>query len=64
MLICRANEDPDGLLARCRDAYQAGLGCILPLDDLNLLALLRHVENDDLNAIDGHLSELFRRVVV
>jgi len=24
LLICRANEDPAGLIARCRDAYQAG----------------------------------------
>lgn len=64
LLICRANEDPPGLTARCRDAYHAGLGCILPLDDANLLTMLRHVENGDYNAVDGHLSELFRRVVV
>jgi len=63
LLICRTNEDRAGLITRCRDAYQAGLGCILPLDDENLSAMLRHVENGDSNAVDGHLSELFRRIV-
>lgn len=64
LLICRANDDPAGVVARCRDAFQSGLGCILPLDDDNLSTMLRHVENGDYNAVDGHLSELFRRAVI
>lgn len=64
LMICRTNEDAAGLIARCRDAYQAGLGCVIPLDDGNLATMLRHVENGDHDAVDGHLSELFRRIVV
>jgi hypothetical protein len=62
ILICRRLEDRNLLVARCRDTAAAGLGFILPLDDQNVLAMLRHVEHRDYNAVDGHLSELLHQV--
>jgi hypothetical protein len=62
LLVCRQIQDRPTLIARCRDTARDQRGFMLPLDDENFHAMLRHVQNEDENAIDAHLSQLFGQI--
>jgi hypothetical protein len=62
LLICRRNEAPEQLLARCRDTARERRGYILPLDDVAIIAMLRLVETGHRDQVTGHLDLLLREL--
>lgn len=62
-LVCRHVDDKLRLLARCRDTARDGRGFMIPLDDSDVQAMLRHVMNRTPSAIDGHLDTLFSELL-
>lgn len=62
IMLYRTSKDKKAIIARCRDAVLAGSGCILPIDDDLLRALLEEVSNGRRVAIEKHIDDLYRLV--
>ena len=64
LLICRRNDDPQDLIARCRDAARNRREYIVPLDDNDITAMLRLVAAGHRNQVGGHLDLIFRQLTL
>lgn len=64
LLICRRNEAPEQLLARCRDTARERRGYILPLDDAAIIGMLRLIETGHRDQVTGHLDLLLRELAL
>jgi hypothetical protein len=62
LLVCRRNESPDTLLARCRDNAIERHGFILPLDDDSITRMLRLIEAGRRDQVTGILDTLLREL--
>jgi hypothetical protein len=62
LLVCRHNDDPEALLARCRTNASERHGYILPLDDRNIIAMLRLVASGQRDMVTGHLDLILREL--
>lgn len=62
MLIYRSTSNQQRIINRCRDAYHAGQGCILPVDDQLVECLLELIKEGRRDRIDPKLDEIFRMV--
>ena len=63
LLIARTFDDQDLFIERCRDAAAAGRGFIIPLVDLDILAMLDAIKGNERTAIDARLEGIFRRLI-
>jgi len=63
-LVCRLNADPQLSLKRSRDAVAKNRGYVIVLDDSDLGALLDYRAKGNEAAIDDHMDNLFRRLVL
>ncbi len=64
LLICRRNEAPEQILARCRDTARERRGYILPLDDAAIIGMLRLIETGHRDQVTGHLDLLLRELAL
>ena len=64
LLLCRAVDNMDTLLARCNDAYVDGRGIMLPLVDDDLSTMLNKVIERVANPHEEFLSQRFRAVAL
>ncbi|MBF4989606.1 hypothetical protein [Methylophilus sp. QUAN] len=62
MLICRTVQDRDTLIKRCRDAYGAGQGLIIPLMDADLIEMLDKILADQANPEEDVLTRILNEV--
>lgn len=56
LLLCRRNESRQQVVARCRDAARNQRQFILPLDDENVMGMLRLIEAGRRNQVTGLLD--------
>ena len=63
-IVCRKNTDEQLALQRCKDVVGKNKGYILVLDDNDLKTLLLHRANGAEHAINNHMDDLFRRLVL
>ena len=59
LLLCRTLTDRARAVARCRDTVRDGRGYMIPLDDSDIQAMLRHVESGNRPFVNGHLERIF-----
>ncbi len=65
LLLCRAVQDFDLLIRRCRDTYRDGRGLIIPLTDADLDRLLdEKMLNEDARPEDILLADRLRQIVM
>jgi hypothetical protein len=65
LLVCRSLVDRETLINRCRDAFHAQQGIILPLIDDDLLQMLQTLrQNPEDPAEEVRLSEILREVTL
>ncbi len=58
-LLCRTLDDRARGVARCRDAVHDGRGYMIPMDDGDIIAMLRHVESGNRQFVNGHIEQIF-----
>lgn len=64
-MLCRAVQDFDLLIRRCRDTYRDGRGLIIPLTDADLDRLLdEKMLNEDARPEDILLADRLRQIVM
>jgi hypothetical protein len=63
ILVCRANEDLDNIIKRCKDVVNSNRGYVLVLDDADIKAMLRLRSNQNYDAINNYMAEKFRPLV-
>ena len=61
-LCCRAFEDRDRFIERCRDTFHDGRGLMLPLEDEAVLRWLNLVRQGKRDALDREISDLVAEV--
>lgn len=64
LIICRSIENHQTLIQRCRDAHGAQQGIILPLEDLDLIAMLELLRSGIETPEEDRLTELLREVAL
>lgn len=64
LLVCRAVDDMPTLILRCRDAYEAGRGVMLPIVDQDLIGMLQRVIDGESNPYEDFFSARFRAVAL
>lgn len=64
LLLCRAVEDMDKLLARCNDTYVDGRGIMLPIIDDDLVEMLNKLIDGIKNPYEEFLTRRFKSVAL
>ncbi len=64
MIICRTIQNMPTLVSRCRDAWNAQQGIILPLVDHDLINMLDELDNGSHAPYQGVLSTKLREIVM
>jgi hypothetical protein len=63
ILACRQIDDRARLMARCRDTARDGRGFIIPVDDADVLSMLRHVEAGKEEFVDAHMTRIYSELL-
>lgn len=63
ILVCRSIEDAKGKAARCGDVLSSGNGCIIVLEDSDIVKLVQARAKGDLTAINNLLSKKLTEVL-
>ena len=64
VLACRTNANQALVQKRCRDIVLKNRGYMLVIDDTDMIAMLRYRAESNESAIDDHMDNLFRRLVL
>lgn len=63
-LVCRNLQDKTLLIQRCKDTAKDNRGCIIILDDNDIIRLLSYKANKQEREIDSFLNDRFREVMM
>jgi hypothetical protein len=64
ILTCRNFSNRNLFLNRCTDTFRDDRGLIIPLDDNDLINMLRNSDENNRTYVDGYLSDIVRQVAV
>lgn len=62
--MCRTIVDKPLFFKRCNDTYTDARGCVIPIDDSDLIGILSKIKDEESWPVEDFLRDRIREIVI